>query len=169
MRNFIGDVVDNVALSAGFSALRAHRAGAGAGLVLLGMLLAIPATAATAATPAAVLEQALRCELPMGKADSVQQALKGLGAKPGAGGVSNGYRLPAPVRPFGLAVQQLSVSADEVETYIATLPGARLEDVAKAANLKPVAGGYGRDTKHGTLLADVRERGDIWLMCTVTQ
>jgi hypothetical protein len=164
MRNFIGDIVDNVAPSAGISALRAHRAGAG--LVLLGMALAIPATAAT---PAVVLEQALRCELPMGKAESVQQALKGLGAKPGAGGVSNGYGLPAPVRPFGLAVQQFSVSADEVETYIATLPGARLEDVAKAAKLKPVAGGYGRDTKHGTLLADVRERGDIWLMCTVTQ
>ncbi|MET0319773.1 MAG: hypothetical protein ABW069_03520 [Duganella sp.] len=131
----------------------------------------MPAIAAMAAAPApaALIEQALRCELPMGKAGSVRQALKGLGARTGAGGVANAYVLPTAVRPFSLEVTRFSVTDDEVETYIATLPGARIEDVAKSAKLTQVAGGYGRDTKHGTLLADVRERGEVWLMCTVTQ
>lgn len=137
-------------------------------LLAISAIPAIPAVAATPA-PAALIEQALRCELPMGKAGSVRQALKGLGAKPGAGGAANDYGLPTPVRPFSLEVTRFSVTDDEVETYIATLPGARIEDVAKSAKLTQVAGGYGRDTKHGTLLADVRERGEVWLMCTVTQ
>ena len=136
--------------------------------LLAAMLLPTAATHA-APSPAAIVEQALRCELPMGKSDSVQAALKSLGAKPGAAGVTGAYVLPKPVPAFGLAITRVSVNADEVETYIATLPGARLQDVAKAANLKQVAGGYGRDTRHGTLLADVRERGEVWLMCTVTQ
>lgn len=129
----------------------------------------LAAKPATSATPAATVEQALTCEMPMGKAGQVEKALAKLGAKPGTRGVSGEYLLPAPVRPFGLAVTQLTVSADDVETYIATLPGAQIEAVAKAARLKKVAGGYGRDTRHGTLLADVREHGDVWLMCTVTQ
>lgn len=136
---------------------------------VLAMLLFPAALVQAASAPAAIVEQALRCELPMGKSDSVHKALKSLSAQPGAGGVTSAYALPKPVSAFGLTITRVSVSADEVETYIATLPGARLEDVAKAASLKQVAGGYGRDTKHGTLLADVRERGEVWLMCTVTQ
>jgi hypothetical protein len=136
---------------------------------LLAAMLLPTAAVHAAPSPAAIVDQALRCELPMGKSDRVQAALKSLGAKPGAGGVSGAYVLSKPVPAFGLTITRVSVNADEVETYIATLPGARLEDVAKAANLKQVAGGYGRDTKHGTLLADVRERGEVWLMCTVTQ
>lgn len=138
-------------------------------LPVLAVLLVPAAFAVAAPAPAVIVEQALRCELPVGKSDNVHKALKSLGAKPGAGGVTGAYVLSKPVPAFGLAITRVSVSADEVETYIATLPGARLEDVAKAANLKQVAGGYGRDTKHGTLLADVRERGEVWLMCTVTQ
>jgi hypothetical protein len=136
---------------------------------LLLCALCCSAWAAAPATPAAMVEQALSCETPMGKAAQVEKALARLGAKPGTRGVSGEHVLPAPVRPFGLPVTQVSVNADEVETYIATLPGVRIEAVAKAANLKKVAGGYGRDTRHGTLLADVREHGDVWLMCTVTQ
>lgn len=128
--------------------------------------------AVPASTPAAIIEQALRCELPPGQFDRVQQALKRLGARPAANSgqhIEGAYVLSSPVQPFGLAVTRLSATADDVESYIATLPGARLEDVARAAQLKKVAGGYGRDTRHGTLQADVRERGEVWLMCTVTQ
>lgn len=125
--------------------------------------------AVSAATPAATIEQALRCELPLGQFARVQQALKRAGARPGSDGVEGSHVLANPVHPFGLAVTRLSANADEVESYIATLPGARLEDVARAAQLKKTAGSYGRDTRHGTLQADVRERGEVWLMCTVTQ
>jgi hypothetical protein len=138
-------------------------------LALLLSVLCSSALAAKPATPAAMVEQALSCETPVGKADQVEKALAKLGARPGTRGVSGEHVLPAPVHPFGLPVTRLTVSADDVETYIATLPGVRIEAVAKAANLKQVAGGYGRDTRHGTLLADVREHGDVWLMCTVTQ
>ncbi|TYQ05369.1 UNVERIFIED_ORG: hypothetical protein JN05_04721 [Zoogloea ramigera] len=123
--------------------------------------------AADAAPPSVLIEQALRCELPTGKSVGVQKSLRRFGAKPTADGVADSFQLPKPVRPFNLDVTRVSASGAEVDTYIAVLPGARLEDVAKAANLKKGPAGYSRDTKFGTLQADVREHGDIWLMCTV--
>lgn len=127
--------------------------------------ISAPATAA-AAPPSVLIEQALRCELPTGKYFGVQKSLGRLGAKPTADGVADSFQLPKPVRPFNLDVTRVSASGAEVDTYIAVLSGVRLEDVAKAANLKKGAAGYSRDTKFGTLQADVREHGDIWLMCT---
>lgn len=137
-------------------------------LLLATTWFSIPVAAtADAAPPAVLIEQALRCELPTGKSVGVQKSLARIGAKPTADGVADSFQLPKPVRPFNLDVTRVSASGAEVDTYIAVLAGARLEDVAKAANLKKGAAGYSRDTKFGTLQADVREHGDIWLMCTV--
>jgi hypothetical protein len=80
-----------------------------------------------------------------------------------------GYQVAKPiVRETNLDDHPHQRERGRGEAYIAALPRARLEPVAKAASLKQVAGGYGRDTRHGTLLADGRERGEVWLMCTVT-
>lgn len=105
---------------------------------LLALLLATPWFPATAdaAPPSVLIEQALRCELPTGKSVGVQKSLERFGAKPTADGVADSFQLPKPVRPFNLDVTRVSASGAEVDTYIAVLPGARLEDVAKAANLK---------------------------------
>ena len=129
---------------------------------------ALTSPAALAATSAAsVVEQALMCEQGVGKAPAVEKALKSLGAKLDA--KSGDYVLPAPVRPFGLTVSRVTVNTDDVETYIAVLPGGKNTDIARAAKLKEVAGEYTRDTKHGTLQTGLRNHTEVWLACTVTQ
>lgn len=126
---------------------------------------------ALAATPAAadtaLVEQALRCELGVGKAPAVAKALKRLGAKVDAD--AGKYTLPNPVRPFGLPVSVVTLNTDDIEIYFSVFPGGNGADIAKAAKLKPLGGDYTRDTQHGTLLTGLSDRTDAWLSCTVTR
>lgn len=112
------------------------------------------------------IEKALSCELPKGKYKSVLKALSTIGAKANKDGE---YTLSTPVNVFGLQVTQLSISNDDVETYISTLPSAKLDEVGKAAKLKPLAGDYSSDVAHGTLSAAIRNRTEVALSCTVTK
>ncbi|MDW5415657.1 hypothetical protein R6242_03615 [Iodobacter sp. CM08] len=114
----------------------------------------------------ATIEKALSCELPKGKYKTVQKALSTLGAKASKDGE---YTLSTPVNVFGLQVTQLSISNDDVEIYIATLPGAKLDEVGKTAKLKPLAGDYSSNVAHGTLSAAIRNRTEVALSCVVSK
>ena len=124
---------------------------------------------ALAAAPAdtALVEQALRCELGVGKAGAVDQALKRLGAK---GNAAEGkYLLPKPVSPFGMPVSVVTINTDDVEIYFSIFPGGNGAEIARAAKLQPLGTDFSRDTRHGTLLTGLSDRTDAWLSCTVTK
>lgn len=124
---------------------------------------------ALAATPAdtALVEQALRCELGVGKAGAVDKALKRLGAKVNA--AEGKYLLPKPVRPFGMPVSVVTINTDDVEIYFSIFPGGNGAEIARAAKLQPLGTDFSRDTRHGTLLTGLSDRTDAWLSCTVTK
>ena len=130
------------------------------------VMAATPGGANTASANA-IVTQALACDLGPGKADAVRKALQILAAVPDGAGT---FTLRAPLSVNGLSVSQVHVGdEDGVDTYIAVLKAAAIADVAAKANLKPLAQSFVRDTKHGRLSADVRDRTDVWLTCTVTQ
>lgn len=125
-----------------------------------------PAAAKNQTDPSALVASALACELPNGKAKSVLAALRKLGAKPGPD--EGDFNLVKPITVFGMPVTRVNVMPDNdgVDTYIAIFPGASVDTVAAAAQLKSVGGSYQRDLKNGALSADVRDRKDVWLSCT---
>ncbi len=129
---------------------------------------AVSAQAADTRAAAATVTKALTCEIADGKAAAVVKAVKALGAKPGK--YENDYVLASPITVFGLDVTHINVTPGDEgsgpDFYIATFPNAKLADIATAAQLKPLAGGFVRDTKTGRLAAEVRDRTDVWLTCT---
>jgi hypothetical protein len=114
----------------------------------------------------ATIEKALSCGLPKGKYKTVQKALSTLDAKASKDGT---YTLSSPINVFGLQVTQLNINNDDVEIYIATFLGTKLDAVGKAAKLKPLAGDYSSEVAHGTLSATIRNRTEVALSCTVTK
>lgn len=133
-------------------------------------LVAGGASAAPAMNATSTVIKALICEMAPGQGPSVLAALKALGATPGKRGGE--FILPAPITAFGLAISRLNAvpsDGEAADSYTAVFPKAQLADIAKIAQLKPLAGGHVRDTKHGRLSADVRDREDIHLTCTATQ
>lgn len=130
-------------------------------------LATVSTQAADTRAAAAVVTKALTCEIGNHKADSVIKAVKTLGAKPGKD--ANDYVLASPITVFGLDVTQISITPSEGEgpdSYVAIFTNAKSADIAAAARLKPLAGGFVRDTKTGRLAADVRDRTNVWLTCT---
>jgi hypothetical protein len=111
------------------------------------------------------IEKALSCELPKGKYKTVQKALATLGTK----AKDEVYTLSTPINVFGLQVTQINISNDDVEIYISNMPGAKLDEVGKAAKLQPLAGDYQLDTKHGQLRAAIRDHNVVSLSCIVTK
>lgn len=132
---------------------------------------AVSAQAADTRAAAATVTKALTCEIADGKAAAVVKAVKALGAKPGKD--ENDYVLASPITVFGLDVTRINVTAGDEEggpdSYVAIFANAKPADIATAAQLKPLAGGFVRDTKTGRLAADVRDRTDVWLTCTPTK
>lgn len=132
---------------------------------------AVSAQAADSRAAAATVTKALTCDIADGKAAAVVKAVKALGAKPGKD--ENDYVLASPITVFGLAVTRINVTPGDDEggpdSYVAIFANAKPADIATAAQLKPLAGGFVRDTKTGRLAADVRDRTDVWLTCTPTQ
>lgn len=125
------------------------------------------AAAPAGASPAATLTKALTCEIGVGKEQSVVKALKALGARRGK--LEGDYVLDKPVTAFGLPVTHVTVTpgdGESPETYFANFPGGDIKQVAAAAQLKPLAGGYARDTKKGALSADIRDGNVVALSCT---
>ncbi|WP_298595292.1 hypothetical protein [uncultured Zoogloea sp.] len=132
---------------------------------------AVSAQAADTRAAAATVTKALTCEIADGKAAAVVKAVKALGAKPGKD--ENDYVLASPITVFGLDVTRINVTPGDDEggpdSYVAIFANAKPADIATAAQLKPLAGGFVRDTKTGRLAADVRDRTDVWLSCTPTK
>ena len=117
-----------------------------------------------------IIQSALMCDLSPGRAAAVVKAVREQKAQHGTH--ENDYLLPVPTQVFGLTVQHINVTPSDGESpdsYAAIFAGAVLADVATAARLKPLAGGFVRDTKHGRLSADVRDRTNVHLTCTSTQ
>ena len=139
-------------------------------VILAGAIIAaasIGAHATEMSSAIQTIERALACDLPTGQAKAVSKALKTMGAKPDGAGT---FALPGPLLVDGLPATQVHVGDDDgVDTYIAVFHATALNDVAAKASLKPLAASFVRDTKHGRLSADVRDRTDVWLTCTVTQ
>ena len=132
--------------------------------------IAISAQAADSRAAAATVTKALSCELGDGKAATVVKSVKTLGAKPGKD--ANDYVLASPLTVFGLNVTRINVTPSDGEgpdSYVAIFANAKPADIAAAAQLKPLAGGFVRDTKTGRLAADVRDRTAVWLTCTPNQ
>lgn len=116
------------------------------------------------------LRTALMCQLPRGKAGDVVLALHRQKAHLGSN--KTNYVLAEEVEIFGLKVKKIVVNPSDDESpdsYTAIFADTTLKKVATAAQLKPLAGGYIRDTEHGRLSADIRDRKNIHLTCTVTQ
>lgn len=132
---------------------------------------AVSAQAADTRAAAATVTKALTCDIADGKAATVVKAMKALGAKPGKD--ENDYVLASPITVFGLDVTRINVTPGDEESgpdsYVAIFANAKPADIATAAQLKPLAGGFVRDTKTGRLAADVRDRTDVWLTCTPTK
>ena len=134
--------------------------------VIAAALTSSPAfSAANPAAATALVEQALKCELGVGKLPAVEKALKSLGAKFNAD--AGEYLLTKPVRVFGLDVSRITVNNDPVELYMADLPGLKEADIAKAAGLTGSPAHYSRETKHGVL--EVGKSEVVWLGCSVTK
>jgi hypothetical protein len=130
-------------------------------------LAAVSAQAADTRAALTTVTKALTCEIKDGKAAAVLKAVKALGAKPGKD--ENDYVLASPITVFGLDVTNINVTPSEGEgpdSYMAIFANANPADIAAAAQLKPLAGGFVRDTKTGRLSADVRDRTNVWLVCT---
>jgi hypothetical protein len=136
------------------------------------VLLAVAAVTASAADTKAATElltKAFSCDVKDGRASQVVKAIKSLGAKPGKD--ADDYILPMPLTVFGLPVTHVNITPSTGEgpdSYIAIFVGGKLNDIAAAASLKPLAGGFERDTKAGRLSADVRDHTNVWLACTPT-
>ncbi len=136
-------------------------------VAIAGLSIATCANAAQASSDIKILEQALACDIPPGQAKPVIKALKALGAKSVGAGT---FSLPGPLLVDGLPATQVHVGEEDgVESYIAVFHGVELKALAEHAQLKPLAASYVRDTKHGRLSGDVRDRTDVWLTCTITQ
>jgi len=118
----------------------------------------------------AALSKALSCDVALGKMQSVVKAAKALGATPGK--MEHEYILVSPISIFGLPVTKIAITpADEgPETYAAIFVGekSKLNEIASAAQLKPLAGSFVRNTSKGSLSAGVFDRNDVWLTCTPT-
>lgn len=133
-------------------------------------LSTVSAQAADTRAATATVTKALTCEIANGKAAVVVKAVKALGAKPGKD--ENDYVLAPPITVFGLDVTRINVTpsdGDGPDSYVAIFKNAKPDEIAKAAQLKPLAGGFVRDTKTGRLSADIRDHTDVWLTCTPTQ
>jgi hypothetical protein len=115
---------------------------------------------------ARIVEQAVSCELPAGKFDSVSLALKKLGARYKGDGV---YALPEPITVFGQQVTNVAIDDQDVETYIANIPGGDIKLIAKSASLSLLAGDYQRDGKHGQLRAAIRDKNIVAISCVVSK
>jgi len=132
--------------------------------------LGVSAQAADTRSAAATVTKALSCEIGDGKAATVVKSVKTLGGKPGKD--ANDYVFASPITVFGLDVTRINVTPSDGEgpdSYVAIFANAKPADIAAAAQLKPLAGGFVRDTKTGRLAADVRDRTAVWLTCTPTQ
>lgn len=120
----------------------------------------------------ATLTKALSCDIAPGKVQSVIKAAKALGAKPAKDKAiaANDYTLPSPIVVFGLSITNIAITPSDEgpETYAAIFLGAKskLNDIATAAQLKPLAGGFVRDTPNGSLSAGVFDHDNVWLTCT---
>lgn len=139
--------------------------------IIIGIALATENASATVQQDAATtVTKALSCALGAGKAATVVSAAKNLGAKVSKDGTD--FILPSPITVFGLSVTKLNITPTDGESpdsYIAIFPSANLREIAAATQLKSFAGGFHRDTKTGTLSADVRDKTDVWLVCTPTR
>jgi len=137
--------------------------------LLLSTLLAVLAATAQAADNRAadLVARAFTCQLPDGQAPKVIEALHALHAAPGRD--ADDFVLPTPILVFGLPVTRVNAApsgGEGPDSYIAILPGAKLQGVASAAGLAPSNVGFKRESASGTLMADVHDRTDVWLSCT---
>ena len=115
----------------------------------------------------AQLEQALACKALPSNFDRAESMLKQAGWNSDQG--ITPVTLGAPIKVYGLSVSKVAVSRDGGEqTYRSHLPGATLQQIAKAASLKlgEDRQTYRRVTKLGVLSAAM-EDGEATLTCTI--
>lgn len=119
------------------------------------------------AAATSTLTRAIMCEVKNIKATAVVKAAKKLGT-PRSNDPTD-YTLASPITVFGLQVNRVSITPDDGEnpaSYVAVFSNAKLADIASAAKLKPLAGGFIRDAEAGRISADVRDSTDVWITCT---
>ena len=134
-------------------------------------LASVGAQAADAKAAATTVIKAFSCELPAYKVPSTIKALKTLGAKRGE--VEGEYFLPSPMNVLGFPVSHFFLSesnGEGPETYIAQFSNVTLEDISKAANLKPInedRDHFYRKTKTGHLSAAMHNGKEVKLICAI--
>ncbi|UOD31655.1 hypothetical protein INH39_08220 [Massilia violaceinigra] len=132
---------------------------------VLALLIATACTWAHGAAATALVKQAMRCELTMGRMSAVQQALDTL---PGYTSHQGAYYSKTPISLFGIPTLRISADNDKSagDFYISVFKGAALEAIASAARLSSTGNGdFVRKTPHGTLRARIYADGEVALIC----